>query len=85
MEKTTLYLEPTAYRKLKRIAAAKKRAPAALVREAVAEYVARHTFGGLPSSVGAFGSGHGDLSERAEERLAGFGEDRPRRARRDRR
>jgi hypothetical protein len=85
MEKTTLYLEPAAYRKLKRIAAAEKRAPAALVREAVAEYVARRASRTLPSSVGAFGSGRRDLSERAEELLAGLGEQAPPRRRRDRR
>lgn len=85
MEKTTLYLEAADYRKLKRIAAADKRAPAALVREAVAEYVARRASRTLPSSVGAFGSGRSDLSERAEELLVGMGEDRPRRGRRDRR
>lgn len=85
MDKTTLYLDSTAYRKLKRIAGAQKRAPAALVREAVAEYVARHASRTLPSSVGAFGSGRRNLSERAEELLAGIGERRPRRLGRDRR
>lgn len=85
MDKTTLYLDSTAYRKLKRIAAAEKRAPAALVREAVAEYVARHASRALPSSVGAFGSGCRNLSERAEELLMGIGGRRPRRIDRDRR
>ena len=85
MEKTTLYLEPTAYRKLKRIAAGAKRSPASLVREAVAEYVARHSASGLPRSVGAFRSGRRDLSERAEDLLAGFGEPQRPRSRRGRR
>ena len=39
MQKTTVYLDPADYRALKRIAARKKRQPAQLVREAVAEYV----------------------------------------------
>jgi hypothetical protein len=85
MEKTTLYLDSDDYRKLKRIAAGRKKAPAALVREAVAEYVARHGRPPLPKSLGAGASGRGDLSERAEEFLAGMGESpgpRRRRARR---
>jgi len=85
MEKTTLYLDADAYRKLKRIAAGTKRSPASLVREAVAEYVARHAAREVPPSVGAFRSGRRDLSERAEQLLEGFGEheaSRPRRGRR---
>jgi hypothetical protein len=73
MDKTTLYLDGTDYRKLKRIAEQRKVAPAALVREAVAEYVARHVTAQRPRSVGAFRSGRSDLSERAEDLLAGFG------------
>ena len=84
MDKTTIYLDTAAYRKLKRLAAASRRTPAALVREAVAEYVARHGDARLPRSVGAFSSGRGDLSERAESLLDGFGE-RPSRPRRGRR
>ena len=85
MEKTTLYLDGGDYRKLKRIAASRKQAPAMLVREAVAEYVARHGDATLPKSIGAGASGRGDLGERAEEFLAGMGSPkraRPRRARR---
>lgn len=85
MDKTTLYLDGDDYRKLKRIAAGRKRAPAALVREAVAEYVARHGESQLPKSLGAGASGRGDLSERAEELLAGMGESTRPRRRRDRR
>ncbi len=85
MDKTTLYLDGDDYRKLKRIAAREGRAPAALVRDAVAEYVVRH--GGAPAakSVGAFASGRGDLSERAEALLDGFGRSAPARTRRGRR
>ena len=84
MQKTTLYLDPGDYRRLKRLAASRRRPPAALVREAVAEYVARHELP-MPKSLGAFRSGRGDLSERAEELLAGMGETTARRRRRDRR
>lgn len=73
MEKTTLYLDGGHYRKLKRIAARVGRSPAALVREAVAEYVSRHGAAPPPRSIGAFASGRGDVSDRAEELLEGFG------------
>lgn len=76
MEKTTLYLDGVDYRKLKRIASAAGRAPAALVREAVAEYVARHAVRRLPRSIGAFGSRRTDLGHRAEDLLEGFGDPR---------
>jgi hypothetical protein len=85
MNKTTLYLDPDAYRKLKRMAGDARRSPASLVREAVAEYVARHGAREMPKTVGAFRSGHRDLSERAEDLLNEFGERRPPRPRRGRR
>src|SRR3954467_15573382 len=84
MDKTTLYLDSAEYRKLKRIAEQRKAAPASLVREAVAEYVARHATAQMPRSVGAFRSGRGDLSERAEALLDGFGTASPRRRSRGR-
>jgi hypothetical protein len=49
---------------------------AVLVREAVAEYVARHAPARRPKSLGKFSSGRHDLGERAEDLLAGMG--RPR-------
>ena len=73
MQKTTVYLDPADYRALKRIAARTKRQPAELVREAVAEYAARHEARKAPRSIGAFASGRRDLSERAEELLQGMG------------
>ena len=79
MEKTTLYLDAEAYSKLKRIAAARRRPPAALVREAVAEYIARHGAASLPASLGAGRSGRADLSENAEALLEGLGERQRRR------
>jgi hypothetical protein len=84
MDKTTLYLDSGDYRRLKAIAASRKQAPAALVREAVAEYVARHATP-RPKSLGAVRSGRGDLSERTDELLAGLGGKVSRRGRRGRR
>jgi hypothetical protein len=75
MDKTTLYLDPGDYRQLKRLAAGQKRAPAALVREAVAEYIVRHSSPrALPKSVGAGDSGRDDLGTKAEALLSGLGE-----------
>jgi predicted transcriptional regulator len=73
MDKTTLYLDSDDYRRLKRVAYRRRVAPAVLVREAIAEYVARHDTARAARSVGAARSGRGDLAERAEELLAGFG------------
>jgi predicted transcriptional regulator len=76
MQKTTVYLDAADYRALKRIAARRKRQPAELVREAVAEYAARHEPRRPARSVGAFASGRRDLSERAEDLLKGMGRSR---------
>jgi hypothetical protein len=72
MQKTTVYLDADAYRALKRIASRDGRPPAELVRDAVAEYAARHARRRRPKTLGAFRSGRRDLSERAEELLAGM-------------
>lgn len=85
MDKTTLYLDGDAYRRLKRIAADRKVAPALLVREAVAEYVARHGARPLPKSLGAGDSGRTDLGERSEALLGGMGRPARPRTRRDHR
>ena len=76
MQKTTVYLDEAAYRRLKQLARAARRAPAALVREAVAEYAARHVRRRKPASLGAFRSGRRDLGQRDEALLAGLGEER---------
>ena len=73
--KTTVYLHEGDYRRLKAIARGQGRTPAALVRDAVAEYARRHGRRRLPRSVGAGRSGRGDLSERAEDLLKGMGRD----------
>lgn len=71
--KTTVYLDATDYRRLQQLARARGRPAAELVREAVAEYARKHTSGGRPKSLGAGRSGRGDLGERAEDLLEGFG------------
>ncbi|OFW18715.1 MAG: hypothetical protein A3H97_17775 [Acidobacteria bacterium RIFCSPLOWO2_02_FULL_65_29] len=76
MQKTTIYLDEEAYRRLKRIARIRRRPPAEMVREAVAEYAARHAPSRRPRSVGVFKSGRRDVGDRAEALLDGLGEDR---------
>src|SRR2546428_718847 len=71
--KTTVYLDPSDYERIKEIARAESRPPAALVREAIAEYAERHRPGRRPKSLGVGHSGRGDVSERAEEFLEGMG------------
>jgi hypothetical protein len=78
--KTTVYLDGAVYRRLKALARAQGRTAAELVREAVAEYAARAARPARPSSVGAGRSGRPDLSERAEDLLAGMGETDEKRA-----
>lgn len=71
--KTTLYLDDAVYRRLKVMARARGVAPAMLVREALAQFVASHDTRRRPRSIGAGASRRGDLSERAEDLLEGFG------------
>jgi len=73
--KTTIYLDPDDYRRLKDLARRQGRPTAALVREAVAEYARRHAPAVTPRSIGAARSGRRDLSERAEDLLDGMGTD----------
>lgn len=72
-QKTTVYLDAADYRRLKLLAQGDGRPPAALIREAVSEYAARHAPRRKAKSIGAGRSGRKDLSERAEDLLAGFG------------
>ncbi len=71
-QKTTVYLDEADYRRLKVLARAKGCAPAQLVREAVARYAASESPARRARSVGAGASGRRDLSERAEDLLAGL-------------
>lgn len=73
--KTTVYLNADTYRRLKQIAREQGRSAAELVREAVAEYAQRHGARPWPRSIGMARSGLGDLGERAESYLEGFGEE----------
>lgn len=72
-QKTTVYLDADDYRRLKAIARATKRTPAELVREAVARYAAEEEPRRRPRSIGAGLSRTGDIAERAEALLAGWG------------
>ncbi len=74
--KTTVYLDPEDYRRLKAIARVKGKPPASLVRQAVAEFAQRYAKKPRPRSVGSGRSGRGDLSERTEQLLKGFGKPR---------
>ena len=74
--KTTVYLRDADYRRLKALARQLGRPPAALVREAVSEFAKKHAPRRKARSVGAGRSGRGNISERAEELLAGLSRDR---------
>jgi len=71
--KTTIYLDGSDYRRLKRLARETRRPAAELVREAVAEYVRRHAPARRPRSLAAGKSGRPDLGARAEQLLNGLG------------
>ncbi len=71
--KTTVYLDAEQYERIKEIARTEGRAPAELVREAVADYARRKRPVRRPKSIGAGHSRRGDVAERAEELLAGLG------------
>jgi predicted transcriptional regulator len=72
-QKTTLYLEAEAYRRLKLVARESGATPAALVRAAIDEFLDRRPARRLPRSLGTGRSRTGDLSEKVEELLGGFG------------
>jgi hypothetical protein len=74
VKKTTVYLDEADYRALKGLAREQGRKPATLVREAVASYAKAHSaHRRRPRSVGAGHSRRGDLAERSENLLKGFG------------
>jgi predicted transcriptional regulator len=76
MKRTTVYLDDHTLERLERLAEATGRTQAAVIREAIAVYASSRTTRRGPKSIGLGSSGMGDLSERAEELLDGFGEDR---------
>lgn len=71
--KTTVYLVESDYRRLQALARQRDVTAADLVREAVSQYARSEAPQRKPRSLGAGRSGRHDLSERAEELLAGFG------------
>lgn len=73
MHKTTIYLDEPTHQRIRQLAEATGRTQAAIIREALAAYARRPRR--QPRCVGLGASGRGDLSERAEELLGGFGED----------
>ena len=76
MDKTTVYLEPGERQRLKQIAKRTGKKPATLVRQAIAEFTARHKSPRRRSAfVAAFDSGLSDLGTNAEQYLKGMGED----------
>jgi hypothetical protein len=72
-EKTTVYLDGMDQRRLRALAEAQGRPTAALIREAIAEYVHRHA-PARPASIGAAHGGPRDLTSRDEDYLEGLGE-----------
>lgn len=74
MRRTMLFLDDRLLKQLKQAARSEGRSFAAVVREALAEYVARRRGPGsrLPSIAGAYDSGRSDTAERAEEILPRF-------------
>lgn len=70
MKRTTIFVPEALERDLRLYASREGRPTAAVVREALAEYIARRRPGkALPSFAGAFASGHADTAERNEELL----------------
>lgn len=70
MKRTTIFVPESLERDLQLLASRVRKPTAAVVREALAEYVAKHRPShALPSFVGAFASGRADTAERHEELL----------------
>lgn len=71
MQKTTVYLTPAQKRALERAAEREGRSEADLIREGIDLVTGRHLT--AEPTLPLFDSGRGDLAERAEELLEGFG------------
>jgi predicted transcriptional regulator len=70
MKRTTIFVPEALERDLQLLARRDGKPAAAVVREAIAEYLAhRRPTGALPSFAGAFASGRSDTAERHEELL----------------
>src|SRR5438094_3967405 len=81
MKRTTIFVPEALERDLQLYAIREGRAAASIVREAVAEYLARRQDVRLPSFTGAFESGRSDIAERHEallfDRLSPHGDEAP--------
>ena len=75
MKRTTVYLDDHTVERLQRLSEASGKTQAAVIREAIAIYSTSRGSRRPPRSVGMGASGDGDVSERAEDLLQGFGED----------
>ena len=70
MKRTTIFVPETLERDLQLYARQQRKPTASVVREALAEYIARRKpVGQLPSFAGAFASGRADTAERHEDLL----------------
>jgi hypothetical protein len=70
MKRTTIFVPESLERDLQLYAKRERKPTAAIVREAIAAYIARPGAArALPSFTGAFDSGHTDTAERHEELL----------------
>ena len=69
MKRTTIFVPEALERELQLYADLEQRPTAVIVREALAEYLARRQSAKLPSFAGAFASGRTDTAERHEELL----------------
>lgn len=75
MKRTSVVLDPELEVSLKLEAMRQRRPSSELVREALRTYLADRQQAPDLSWIGAFESQAGDVAERAEEELEGFGED----------
>lgn len=69
MKRTTFFIDEALLERMQRFARKNGVSVAAVVREALAEYVAQPRTTPLPSIAGQFASGHTDTAERADELL----------------
>ena len=75
MKRTSVVLDPELEISLKLEAMRQRRPASELVREALSEYLVDRNQAPDLSWIGAFESRAGDVSERIDEELDGFGED----------
>lgn len=77
MLKTTVYLDPSEYGRLKAISRRRGVKPATLIREAIAEYTRAQQEVSRPRTLGNVDFDVSDLSERVDDYLVGMGLDAP--------